>query len=463
MGWRSARTASCWPPPAATAPCGCGIRLPGSPLASFRLKTGPGSRVNGVAFSPDGKLLASANGDTTIGLWNPVTGQASGGFSGRNAVAFSPDGKLLAAADTDGTVRLWDLATRQAVGAPLPADPGGSVLGVAFSPDSTLLATADTDGHVRLWNLATGRAVGAPLPGDPGGRVLGVAFSPDGKLLASADGDGTVRLWNPGSGQPVGAPFPAVTGGGVNGVAFSPDGKLLAAAYSDGMRGCGTWPPGRPSAFPSRPAAWLGGACPAWPSARTASSWPPPTPTAPCGCGKCRFSLTRTQHSAPMPAHRQRQNGRITPRVNRSPACADDTCRFRPVPDVGRQIRSRRRSQRLADNRIRPRRIRSQADGQAGGERTETAHADRHRGGGAGGPQALGKLTDQLRRAADDGFASFWMSNIFGLDALTALAVAGSQVPGIELGTAVVPTYPRHPAVLAQQALTAALAVGPAG
>src|SRR5258708_26059640 len=72
------------------------------------------------------------------------------------------------------------------------------------------------------------------------------------------------------------------------------------------------------------------------------------------------------------------------------------------------------------------------------------------------GPQALGHLRDDLKRAADDGFASAWMSNIFGLDALTALAVAGSQVPGIDLGTAVVPTYPRHPAVLAQHALTAA-------
>ena len=78
-----------------------------------------------------------------------------------------------------------------------------------------------------------------------------------------------------------------------------------------------------------------------------------------------------------------------------------------------------------------------------------------------GGDKALGELTDQLRRAADDGFASFWMANIFGLEALTSLAVAGSQVPGIELGTAVIPTYPRHPAVLAQQALTTALAVGP--
>ena len=70
------------------------------------------------------------------------------------------------------------------------------------------------------------------------------------------------------------------------------------------------------------------------------------------------------------------------------------------------------------------------------------------------GPEAMTKLRDDLQRAADDGFTSAWLSNIFGLDALTALAVAGSQVPGIEVGTAVVPTYPRHPAVLAQQART---------
>ncbi|MEU8266173.1 LLM class F420-dependent oxidoreductase [Sphaerisporangium sp. NPDC049002] len=76
------------------------------------------------------------------------------------------------------------------------------------------------------------------------------------------------------------------------------------------------------------------------------------------------------------------------------------------------------------------------------------------------GPDAITKLGERIARAADDGFASAWVSNIFGLDALTALAVAGSRVPGIELGTAVVPTYPRHPAVLAQQALTTATALG---
>jgi 5,10-methylenetetrahydromethanopterin reductase len=75
------------------------------------------------------------------------------------------------------------------------------------------------------------------------------------------------------------------------------------------------------------------------------------------------------------------------------------------------------------------------------------------------GPAPMTALREELQRAADQGFPSAWMSNIFGVDALTALAVAGSQVPGIEVGTAVVPTYPRHPAALAQQARTVAAAV----
>ncbi|MFC5835122.1 TIGR03564 family F420-dependent LLM class oxidoreductase [Nonomuraea insulae] len=76
------------------------------------------------------------------------------------------------------------------------------------------------------------------------------------------------------------------------------------------------------------------------------------------------------------------------------------------------------------------------------------------------GPDPIGDLRDQIARAADDGFASAWHSQLFGVDAITALAVAGAQAPPIELGTSVVPTYPRHPAVLAQQAMTANAALG---
>jgi len=75
-----------------------------------------------------------------------------------------------------------------------------------------------------------------------------------------------------------------------------------------------------------------------------------------------------------------------------------------------------------------------------------------YRGDAASGP--IEKLIDAARTAADAGFASFWLPQVMGMDAMTALAVVGREVPVIELGIAVVPTFPRHPIVMAQQALT---------
>jgi 5,10-methylenetetrahydromethanopterin reductase len=81
-------------------------------------------------------------------------------------------------------------------------------------------------------------------------------------------------------------------------------------------------------------------------------------------------------------------------------------------------------------------------------------------GGVAGGGGSIDGIVADARTAAEQGFASYWLPQIFGVDALTTLAVVGREVPGIELGTAVVPTYPRHPMMLAAQARTVQAATG---
>ena len=186
-----------------------------------------------MAFSGDGKTLASGAGDDTIVLWDvksgkPIGAPLKGHKSNVVALAFSPDGRLLASSSWDGTAVIWDLNTRQPLLPPIKHD--GQVETLAFSPDGRFLATAN--GHsVFFWDPQTGAPRGSPIVHASSVNIL--AFSPDGSMLAvGGSGSQDITLWSMPERKPMGSALRGHTSW-IEALSFSPDSQTLASASAD--------------------------------------------------------------------------------------------------------------------------------------------------------------------------------------------------------------------------------------
>ena len=233
-------------------------RIPPSPTAmvalSRTLYVGRSSNVTSVAFSPDGKIVASGDSENIIKLWRVSTGEDIGTLSGHRldveSLAFSRDGQLLASGSSDYTIKLWSVSTWQE----LRTLSGHSswVHSVAFSPDGQTLASGSADNTIKLWSVSTWKELHT-LSGHSSSLygVNSVAFSRDGEMLASASSDNTIKLWRVSTGEELRTLFGHSSD--VKSVAFSPDGQTLASGDFDMIKlwSVSTWDELRPSSIKS--------------------------------------------------------------------------------------------------------------------------------------------------------------------------------------------------------------------
>jgi WD40 repeat protein len=199
-------------------------------------RTAHSDRVNAVAFSPDGQLLASASDDHTVKLWRVSDGALLATLEGHyeevTSVAFSHNGEMLASGSMDRTINLWNVSDRTLI-----RTMGGNefILGISFSPDDAFLTSGGgySTNEIKVWRLSDGEMLS--ITHDQLGSTNSVAYSPDGQLLAAGKANSVATLRN------------LTTWdvrwlghrGAVNFVAFSPDGQHLATASDD--KSTGLW------------------------------------------------------------------------------------------------------------------------------------------------------------------------------------------------------------------------------
>lgn len=204
---------------------------------------GHANDVYALAFSPDGKILASVGNDNIILLWNVDTGKLLDvlfydSYIRYDSLAFSPDGKILASGN-NSTIKFWDVETRKLLGKPLTVQKGILQTNFAFSPDGNILASSSSNGSnskIQLWNVKTRTLQGELLLSKyhssttrGNNNYINLIFSPDGKTAATAGSrDKQIWLWNLETKKVIGD----LSGYnyGVNNLTFSPDGNIIAAS-----------------------------------------------------------------------------------------------------------------------------------------------------------------------------------------------------------------------------------------
>ncbi|CAE7145491.1 unnamed protein product [Rhizoctonia solani] len=195
--------------------------------------------VNSVSFSPLGNLIASGSSDRTICLWDTKTRQQSGVLQGNNpflSIAFSPDARLIASGyggdfgPTTNSVQLWDVEKRNTTSRPFMGHTG-NIRSVSFSPDGARLVSGSYDKTIGVWDVERGVNIVGPLKGHTG-YVRSTAFSPDGAQIVSCSFDGTIRFWDARNGRMVGEPYTGHSNS-VWSVAFSPCGIYVASGASN--------------------------------------------------------------------------------------------------------------------------------------------------------------------------------------------------------------------------------------